>query len=108
MYQYIAKRVLLVMPTLISAAALVFILDAPDPGDLFAVVRLGCGGRPSIRARSLLSTRNRPGPADLVQFLSSSGVLPVRFRHVDVVRQAGLTEIVARLPISLEIAISPR
>ena len=43
MYQYIAKRVLLVIPTLIGAAALVFILMRLIPGDI-CVVRLGSGG----------------------------------------------------------------
>ena len=43
MYQYIAKRVLLVIPTLIGAAALVFVLMRLIPGDI-CVVRLGSGG----------------------------------------------------------------
>ena len=54
MYHYIAKRVLLVIPTLIGAAALVFVLMRLIPGDI-CVVRLGSGGgtlRPA-RGRSL-------------------------------------------------------
>ena len=43
MYRYIAKRVLLAIPTLIGAAALVFILMRLIPGDI-CVVRLGSGG----------------------------------------------------------------
>ena len=43
MYRYIAKRVLLVFPTLIGAAALVFILMRLFPGDI-CMVRLGSGG----------------------------------------------------------------
>ena len=43
MYHYIAKRVLLVIPTLFGAAALVFILMRLIPGDI-CVVRLGSGG----------------------------------------------------------------
>src|ERR1043165_5586273 len=42
-YQYITKRVLLVIPTLIGAAALVFILMRLIPGDI-CVVRLGSSG----------------------------------------------------------------
>ena len=43
MYRYIVKRVLLVIPTLVGAAALVFILMRLIPGDI-CVVRLGSGG----------------------------------------------------------------
>jgi peptide/nickel transport system permease protein len=43
MYAYIAKRLLLVIPTLIGAAALVFIMMRLIPGDI-CVVRLGSGG----------------------------------------------------------------
>ena len=43
MYRYIAKRVVLVFPTLIGAAALVFILMRLIPGDI-CMVRLGSGG----------------------------------------------------------------
>ena len=43
MYRYIANRVLLVIPTLIGAAALVFVLMRLIPGDI-CVVRLGSGG----------------------------------------------------------------
>src|SRR6202165_3892500 len=43
MYRYIIKRVLLVCPTLVGAAALVFLLMRLIPGDI-CVVRLGAGG----------------------------------------------------------------
>jgi len=43
MLQYILKRVLLVIPTLIGAAALVFLLMRAIPGDV-CVIRLGSGG----------------------------------------------------------------
>ena len=43
MYRYIVKRVLLVIPTLIGAAVLVFILMRLIPGDI-CVIRLGSGG----------------------------------------------------------------
>src|SRR5487761_2506530 len=43
MYRYIVKRVLLVIPTLIGAAILVFTLMRLIPGDI-CVVRLGSGG----------------------------------------------------------------
>src|SRR5207244_6951666 len=43
MYRYIINRVLLVFPTLIGAAALVFLLMRLVPGDI-CLVRLGSGG----------------------------------------------------------------
>src|SRR6201982_298035 len=43
MYRYIVKRILLVVPTLLGAAALVFLLMRLIPGDI-CVVRLGSGG----------------------------------------------------------------
>src|SRR5216684_8997105 len=43
MYRYIINRVLLTFPTLIGAAALVFLLMRLIPGDI-CLVRLGSGG----------------------------------------------------------------
>ena len=43
MYRYIISRLLLVVPTLIGAAALVFLLMRLIPGDI-CVTRLGSGG----------------------------------------------------------------
>jgi len=43
MYRYVANRVLLAVPTLIGAAALVFVLMRLIPGDI-CLVRLGSGG----------------------------------------------------------------
>src|ERR671939_134826 len=43
MYRYIISRVLLTFPTLIGAAALVFLLMRLVPGDI-CLVRLGSGG----------------------------------------------------------------
>ena len=43
MYRYIVKRILLMIPTLLGAAALVFVLMRLIPGDV-CVVRLGSSG----------------------------------------------------------------
>src|ERR1041385_225284 len=43
MYRYIVSRLILAIPTLIGAAALVFIMMRLIPGDI-CVVRLGSGG----------------------------------------------------------------
>ena len=51
MYRYIVNRVLLVIPTLVGAAALVFVLMRLIPGDI-SVVRLGSGGG-SVDPRSV-------------------------------------------------------
>ena len=91
MYQYIAKRVLLVIPTLIGAAALVFILMRLIPGDI-CVVRLGSGGSSfDPRAVTACHAGTRPRPAgDRAVPQLRLGILPLRLRHLDVVRQAGV------------------
>ena len=43
MYRYIINRILLVFPTLLGAATLVFVLMRLIPGDI-CLVRLGSGG----------------------------------------------------------------
>ena len=62
MYRYILNRLLLVIPTLIGAAALVFILMRLIPGDI-CVVRLGSGGAavdPAAVATCHAAARPRP------------------------------------------------
>ena len=59
MYRYIIKRVLLVIPTLLGAAALVFVLMRMVPGDV-CVVRLGSSGG------TLLSSAARTSANDFV------------------------------------------
>jgi len=106
MYQYVAKRVLLVIPTLIGAAALVFILMRLIPGDI-CVVRLGSGGS-SFDPRAVTECHLELGldrPL-IVQFLS----FVWGFFHFDfgTSRWSGKPvseEILTRLPISLEIAL---
>jgi peptide/nickel transport system permease protein len=106
MYQYVAKRVLLVIPTLIGAAALVFILMRLIPGDI-CVVRLGSGGS-SFDPRAVTECHLELGldrPL-IVQFLS----FVWGFFHFDfgISMWSGKPvseEILTRLPISLEIAL---
>jgi peptide/nickel transport system permease protein len=105
MYRYIVNRLLLAVPTLIGAAALVFLLMRLIPGDV-CLVRLSGAG--SIDADALAACRadlglNQP---PLMQFLAFVGGFftfdlgtsmwsgkPVAY------------EIATRLPISIEIAI---
>ena len=106
MYRYIIKRILLVVPTLVGAAALVFLLMRLIPGDI-CVVRLGSGGG-SFDERAVTACHaqlglDRPVFLQFVDFvwgfftgdfgISMWSGKPVAF------------EIAARFPISLEIAI---
>jgi peptide/nickel transport system permease protein len=106
MYRYIAKRIFLVIPTLLGAAVLVFALMRLIPGDI-CVVRLGSGGG-SFDPRAVALCHQEIGldrPL-VVQFLSFIW----GFCHFDfgISMWSGkpvATEIAARLPISLEIAL---
>jgi peptide/nickel transport system permease protein len=106
MYRYIAKRVLLVIPTLLGAAALVFILMRLIPGDI-CVVRLGGGGS-SFDPHAVDVCHQQLGldRPKIVQFLA----FVWGFCHFDfgISMWSGKPvslEILTRLPISLEIAL---
>ena len=105
MYQYILKRVLLTIPTLLGAAALVFLLMRLIPGDI-CLVRLGGGGA-SFDPKALAACHTEIGvdrPV-IVQFLEFAwGVLRLDFGTSMWSGKPVITEIAARLPISLEIA----
>jgi peptide/nickel transport system permease protein len=106
MYQYIAKRVFLVIPTLLGAAVLVFVLMRLIPGDI-CVVRLGSGGGSfDPRAVTLCHAELGLDRPVVIQFLN----FVWGFSHFDfgISMWSGkpvATEIAARLPISLEIAL---
>src|ERR1700733_11561460 len=106
MYQYVAKRVLLVVPTLIGAAALVFLLMRLIPGDI-CVVRLGSGGGSfDPRAVAVCHAELGMDRPVLVQFIDfGGGFFRLNFGTSMWSGKPVTTEIVARLPISLEIAI---
>ena len=106
MYQYIAKRVLLTIPTLLGAAALVFLLMRLIPGDI-CLVRLGGGGG-SFDPKALVACHAEIGvdrPV-IIQFLDFIwGIIRFDFGTSMWSGKPVTTEIVARLPISLEIAV---
>ena len=106
MYQYIAKRVLLTIPTLLGAAALVFLLMRLIPGDI-CLVRLGGGGG-SFDPKALVACHAEIGvdrPV-IIQFLEFIwGIVRFDFGTSMWSGKPVTTEILARLPISLEIAI---
>ncbi len=106
MYQYIAKRVLLTIPTLLGAAALVFILMRLIPGDI-CLVRLGGGGG-SFDPKALVACHaeigvDRPYIVQFVEFIW--GLMRFDFGTSMWSGKPVSTEILARLPISLEIAL---
>ena len=72
MYRYIVKRLLLVIPTLVGAAALVFLLMRLVPGDI-CLVRLGSGGT-SFSTQALATCHaeigiDRPWILQFIEFL---------------------------------------
>jgi peptide/nickel transport system permease protein len=106
MYRYVVQRILLVVPTLIGAAALVFLLMRLIPGDI-CVVRLGSGGgtfdERAVAACHAELGLDRPVWLQFVDFVWG-------FMHFDFGTSmwSGKPvsyEIAARFPISLEIAI---
>ena len=106
MYRYIIKRVLLVIPTLLGAAALVFVLMRLIPGDV-CVVRLGSsGGTFDPKAIALCHAELGMDRPVLIQFLDFVwGCMRLDFGTSMWSGMPVTTEILARLPISLEIAI---
>jgi peptide/nickel transport system permease protein len=106
MYRYVIKRVLLVIPTLLGAAALVFVLMRLVPGDV-CVVRLGSsGGTFDPKAIDLCHAELGMDRPVVVQFLDFVwGALRLNFGTSMWSGAPVTAEIWARLPISLEIAI---
>src|SRR4029079_14307481 len=106
MHRYIVTRLLLAIPTLAGAAALVFILMRLIPGDV-CVIRLGSGGA-HVDQQALAMCRSQLGLDQpmVIQFLN--------FLKDYAVFDFGTSmwsgnpvwkEIIQRLPISLEVAI---
>ncbi len=106
MYLYVIKRVLLVIPTLIGAAALVFLLMRLIPGDV-CVIRLGSsGGTFDPKAVTLCHQElgmNRPIWVQFFDFMW--GIVRFDFGTSMWSGKPVTTEIWARLPVSLEIAV---
>src|SRR5215207_8263590 len=106
MYRYIIKRVFLVIPTLIGAATLVFIMMRLIPGDI-CLVRLGGGGT-SFTAQALAACHaeigiNRPWLLQYFDFIW--GIFTLNLGNSMWSGKPVFLEIVTRLPISIEVAI---
>ncbi|HEY3908575.1 MAG TPA: ABC transporter permease [Stellaceae bacterium] len=106
MYRYIVNRLLLVVPTLVGAAVLVFAMMRLIPGDI-CVVRLGSGGgtfdEAAVTACHIELGLNHPIWRQFFDFVWG-------FFHFDFgtsmwTGKPVSFEIMQRLPISLEIAI---
>src|SRR5712675_1574398 len=106
MYRYIISRILLVFPTLIGAAALVFLLMRLVPGDI-CLVRLGSGGT-SFTQQALASCHaeigiDRPWILQFLDFLW--GLARLDFGKSMWSGKPVIQEIATRFPISLEVAV---
>src|SRR5262245_49201737 len=106
MYRYIVTRLLLAIPTLAGAAALVFILMRLIPGDV-CVIRLGSGGM-HVDPTALANCRqelglNEPWIVQFLDFLASYATFDfgISMWSGHPVTQ----EIASRLPVSLQIAL---
>jgi peptide/nickel transport system permease protein len=106
MYRYVIKRLLLAVPTLVGAAALVFILMRLIPGDI-CVIRLGSGGA-HVSQAAVDNCRASLGLNDpmIVQFLDFLGnYFTFNFGTSMWSGRPVAHEIAIRLPVSLQIAL---
>jgi len=106
MHRYIVSRLLLVIPTLFGAAALVFILMRLIPGDI-CLVRLGSGGS-SFSAQALAACHAEIGIDKpwIVQFANFiSGLATGNFGISMWSGKPVIQEIATRFPVSLEVAL---
>lgn len=106
MYRYIVTRLLLAVPTLVGAAALVFVLMRMIPGDI-CVIRMGSGGS-HVSEAAVEACRQALGLHDpmIVQFLTFLGdYLTFDFGTSMWSGRPVVHEIASRLPVSLQIAV---
>src|SRR5215469_6927896 len=106
MHRYIVNRLLLVVPTLLGAAALVFALMRLIPGDI-CLVRLGSGGT-SFTAQALAACHaeigiDKPWISQFLSFLW--GLARFDFGNSMWSGKPVIVEIATRFPISLEVAV---
>lgn len=106
MHRYIITRLLLAVPTVAGAAALVFILMRLIPGDV-CMIRLGSGGTHVDPAAMALCHRqlglDDPFIVQLLAFMKSC--LTLDFGNSMWSGNPVIQEIAIRLPVSLEVAL---
>ncbi|MGH7303718.1 MAG: ABC transporter permease [Candidatus Rokuibacteriota bacterium] len=108
MKTYIAKRLLLILPTLLGAAALVFVIMRVIPGDVALLIFGGDAGG-HIDPKQLAAMRERLGLNDplIVQFGTWLwGVLRLDFGTSLWTGRPVIEELLVRLPLSLELALA--
>src|SRR5438552_3309991 len=106
MWTYIVKRLLLIIPTLLGAAALVFVIMRVIPGNVALLILGGDSGR--IDQAQLLAMQKRLGldQSLLVQFGQWLwGVLRLDFGTSLWTGRPVVEELLIRLPLSLELAL---
>ncbi len=108
MWRYIAKRVLLMVPTLIGAALLVFLIMSVVPGDI-ALMIIGGDQGGDIDPQELANLREQLGlnrPLH-VQFLTWLwGIVQLDFGNSLWTGAPVLEELAIRIPLTLEIAVA--
>jgi len=107
MRTYILKRILLIVPTLLGAATLVFLIMRVIPGDV-ALLILGGDGAGQIDQKQLVAVRQKLGLDQplIVQFLTWLwGVVRFDFGTSLWTGQPVVQELLIRLPLSLELAL---
>jgi peptide/nickel transport system permease protein len=108
MWRYIVKRLLLLLPTLLGAALVVFLLMHVVPGDIALLIMGGDQGG-EINPQELAKLRAQLGLTHplYVQFFSWLwGVLHLHFGTSLWTGAPVIEEIMIRLPLSLEVAIA--
>jgi peptide/nickel transport system permease protein len=106
MRTYLLKRLLLMVPTLLGAASLVFVIMRVIPGDVALLVLGGDGGQ--VDQKQLAAVRQQLGLDQplLVQFATWLwGVLRFDFGNSLWTGQPVVHELLIRLPLSLELAL---
>jgi peptide/nickel transport system permease protein len=107
MRTYILKRLLLIVPTLLGAATLVFLIMRVIPGDV-ALLILGGDDGGQIDQKQLAAVREQLGLDQplVVQFLTWLwGVVRLDFGKSLWTGQPVLEELLIRLPLSLQLAL---
>jgi peptide/nickel transport system permease protein len=106
MRTYVLKRLLLIVPTLLGAAALVFVIMRVIPGDVALLILGGDSGQ--IDQRQLTAMRQKLGldQSLLVQFGTWLwGIVRLDFGNSLWTGQPVIQELLIRLPLSLQLAL---
>ena len=104
MYSYVTRRILLMLPTMLGVAVLVFILMRLVPGDIVAA-RLGGGltDRATIEAERAKLCLDKPAWIQFVNWMK--GIVVLDFGTSMWTGRPIIEEIGGRFPLSLQVAI---